>query len=274
MLILIGALIGLVLGLTGAGGSVFAVPLLILLAGLPMSSAVGLSLGAVAASSFYGSLRIAFGKNGVQKILWLPGVLLAGTGALTAPLGKFIGMHVPETWLLAGFSLLAAAIATRMWLAASRHPDTATIVRASNYSNVPVAGLVCNLSTNGQFQLRPRCIGGLFIGGAAVGVLSGLFGVGGGFLIVPLLLFLSPINIVQAVATSLPIIAVVSSAGFFSHFATSNDWKQLGLAAGGGVLGMMIGQTLSQRIANARLQKIFAVCLLLISSVTLVRNFL
>ena len=81
--VFIGTVIGLVLGLTGAGGSVFAVPLLMLLAGLPMNSAIGISLGAVAASSFYGSLRTLFNQNRRATVLWLPGVILAGTGAIT-----------------------------------------------------------------------------------------------------------------------------------------------------------------------------------------------
>jgi uncharacterized membrane protein YfcA len=74
MLLLIGTLIGLVLGLTGAGGSVFAVPMLMLLAGLPMTSAVGISLGAVAASSFYGSLRTLCNQKRRATVLWLPGL--------------------------------------------------------------------------------------------------------------------------------------------------------------------------------------------------------
>lgn len=276
MLLLIGTLIGLVLGLTGAGGSVFAVPLLILLAGFPMSSAVGISLGAVATSALYGSLRITLSKKGARKILWIPGAILAGTGALTAPFGKWLGLQIPEIWLLIGFSLLALVIAARMWLGATRNPDTAKVVRAGNYADTPNPDLLCKLSTNGQFQLRPRCLSGLVIGGVLVGLLSGLLGVGGGFLIVPLLLMLSPISMAQAVSTSLLIIAVISSSGFISHLLLSpvNDWQLLGLAASGGILGMMIGQTLSHRIANARLQKIFAVSLLLISSLTLMRHFL
>lgn len=276
MLVLIGTVIGLVLGLTGAGGSVFAVPLLMLVAGLPINTAVGISLGAVATSTLYGSMRIAFSKKGARKILWLPGAILAGTGAVTAPLGKWLGLQMPATLLLLGFSVLASVIALRMWLSASRHPDAAKVVRAGNYADTPDPDLLCKLSTSGQFQLRPRCLSGLIIGGALVGLLSGLFGVGGGFLIVPLLLMLSPISMAQAVSTSLLIIAVISSSGFISHLAlsTSNDWQLLGLAASGGVLGMIIGQAVSHKITGARLQKIFAVSLLLVSLVTLLRYFL
>jgi len=275
MLLAIGVLIGLALGLTGAGGSVFAVPLL-MLAGLSISSAIGISLGAVATSALYGSLRITLSKKSVRKILWLPGAILAGTGAVTAPLGKWLGLQMPEILLLLGFSALASVIALRMWLSASRHPEATKVVRVGDFKDTPQPDSLCKLSTNGQFQLRPRCLSGLIIGGALVGLLSGLFGVGGGFLIVPLLLLLSPISMAQAVSTSLLIIAAISSSGFISHLTLSpgNDWQLLGLAAGGGVLGMIIGQAISHKITGARLQKIFAISLLVVSSITLLRYFL
>jgi len=276
MLVLIGTVIGLVLGLTGAGGSVFAVPLLMLVAGLPVSSAVGISLGAVATSTLYGSVRIMLSKKGARKILWLPGAILAGTAAAAAPFGKWLGLQIPEVWILFGFSFLASVIAVRMWLSANRQPDTAKVVRASNYADTPTPDLLCKLGMSGQFELRPRCLSGLIFGGIVVGLLSGLFGVGGGFLIVPLMLMLSPISMAQAVSTSLVIIAVVSGSGFISYLAMNpyNNWMLLGLVAGGGILGMMIGQTISHKIANARLQKTFAISLLIVSGVTLMRYFL
>jgi uncharacterized protein len=270
MLLLIGLIIGLVLGLTGAGGSVFAVPLLMLAGGLPMADAVGISLGAVAASTLYGSLRNWRG----QDILWLPGLVLAISGALVAPLGQWLSRQLPSSWLLIGFSLLALAIALRMWRSACNSPEQAHLVRAGNFSQEPRPGLLCNLSHSGQFELRPRCLGGLVGGGALVGLLSGLFGVGGGFLIIPLLLALSAITMAQAVSTSLLIIAAVSGSGFISHLALTpnHPWQALGLVAAGGIFGMLIGQLLSHKIANARLQKIFALCLLAISILTLVQN--
>lgn len=274
MLLAIGALIGLVLGLTGAGGSVFAVPLLMLLAGAPMTSAVGISLGAVAMSTFYGSLRSFFSKDRRQHILWLPGIILAGIGALTAPLGKWLGLQIPAFWLLMGFNFLALVIALRMWLSAHKNPDAAKVVRAGNFANTANPGLLCKMSKTGQFELRPRCLSGLVFGGALVGLLSGLFGVGGGFLIVPLLLMLSPITMAQAVSTSLLIIAVISGSGFSSHLlmSTENNWLMLTLVATGGVLGMMLGQAISHKIANALLQKIFALSLILISLVTVIKH--
>ena len=106
-------------------------------------------------------------------------------------------------------------------------------------------------------------------------MLSGLFGVGGGFLIVPLLLALSPISMAQAVSTSLIIIAAVSGSGFISHLAMNShsDWSVLGLVVTGGVLGMMLGQAISHKIANARLQKLFSICLVAVSVTTLVIHY-
>ncbi len=264
MLLLIGLFIGLILGLTGAGGSVFAVPLLLLLGGMPMADATGISLGAVAATTFYASLRNSVSRKQVP-LLWKPGLILALSGALTAPLGKWLGMQLDELWLVSGFSLLAAIIALRMWMSARNNPQAASVVRAGNFAATPSPDHLCNLNPTGQFELRPRCVTGLLIGGLVVGLLSGLFGVGGGFLIVPLLLALSAVSMAQAVSTSLFIIALISSSGFISHVALSENqhWDWLLLVAAGGLVGMMIGQAVSHKIANVWLQKLFAIGLLI-----------
>lgn len=272
MLLAIGLMIGLILGLTGAGGSVFAVPLLMLMAGLPIADAIGISLGAVAATTLYGTAR-----NLVQKkatpVLWKPGIILASVGAVSAPGGKWLGLQLPELWLISSFSLLAVIVAARMWLSAAKNPDAASVVRAGNFTQIPSPDALCTLSKSGQFELRPRCVSGLLIGGLFVGLLSGLFGVGGGFLIVPLLLALGAVTMAQAVSTSLVIIALISTAGFASHlvFAGTIPWYLLGLVVAGGIIGMVIGQMISHKIANALLQKIFAVGLLVVAITTLLR---
>jgi uncharacterized membrane protein YfcA len=272
MLLAIGLMIGLILGLTGAGGSVFAVPLLMLMAGLPITDAIGISLGAVATTTLYGSARNLVQKN-TSPVLWKPGIVLASVGALSAPFGKWLGLQVPELWLVSGFSLLAVIIAIRMWLSAAKNPDAASVVRAGNFTLIPSPDALCTLSKSGQFELRPRCVTGLLIGGLFVGLLSGLFGVGGGFLIVPLLLALSAVSMAQAVSTSLVIIALISTAGFASHFvfAETIPWHLLGLVVTGGIIGMVIGQMVSHKIANALLQKIFAIGLLIVAMTTLLR---
>lgn len=273
MLLLIGLFIGLILGLTGAGGSVFAVPLLLLLGGLPMSEATGISLGAVAATTIYASMRNKFSRN-APSVMWKPGLILALSGALTAPLGKWLGMQISELWLISSFSLLAAIIALRMWINAQKNPASALIVRAGNFADTPSPDHLCRLNPTGQFELRPRCVSGLLIGGLVVGILSGLFGVGGGFLIVPLLLALSAVSMTQAVSTSLFIIALISSSGFISHLllSESQHWQWLLLVAAGGVIGMIIGQAVSHKIANVLLQKTFAVSLLVVALIIIARQ--
>lgn len=127
--------------------------------------------------------------------------------------------------------------------------------------------------------MRPRCISGLFTGGLLVGLLSGLFGVGGGFLIVPLLLFVSQVNMMQAVSTSLIVISIISSIGFISHVLL--NWHSgavlpvlwLFWILVGGIIGMYLGQKLTPKIANARLQKIFAVGLALMAVMMVVFHF-
>lgn len=273
MLLLIGLLIGLILGLTGAGGSVFAVPLLLLLGGMSMADATGISLGAVAATTIYASMRNRFSRN-TPSVMWKPGLILAISGALTAPLGKWIGMQINELWLISSFSLLATIIALRMWISAQKNPASALIVRAGNFVDSPSPDHLCTLNPTGQFELRPRCVSGLLIGGLVVGILSGLFGVGGGFLIVPLLLALSAVSMRQAVSTSLFIIALISSSGFISHLllSESQHWPWLLLVAAGGVIGMIIGQAISHKIANVLLQKTFAVSLFVVALIIIARQ--
>ncbi|WP_020209151.1 sulfite exporter TauE/SafE family protein [Gilvimarinus chinensis] len=262
----IGVVIGLVLGLTGAGGSVFAVPLLIILLQLPMQQASGMALAAVATSALYGSLR----NRGSHQILWIPALALGAGGVISAPLGQWLAQQIPELWLLLGFNGLAIIIAARMYVSAIRAPQDARVVRV-NPGVYSLQAPLCRLSPSGQFQLRPRCIAGMAIGGLTVGLLSGLFGVGGGFLIVPLLLFLSRIGMSQAVATSLIIIAVISSAGFISYWQMGGtvDTGTLANIAAGGIAGMVLGQWINGKIDHVRKQKIFAVSLVAISIVSL-----
>lgn len=265
MFVLIGIIIGLVLGLTGSGGSVFAVPLLVLLAGVSMHQAVGLSLAAVAASALFGSLRL----RARQPVLWLPAILLSVSGMIAAPAGQWAASQLPEFVLLVLFAVIAVLIAWRMWLNAARQPEQAAITRASDLRETSSQGVLCRLSPTGQFQLKPRCMGGLLVGGLLVGLLSGLLGVGGGFVIVPLLLFLSQVTMQQAVSTSLVIISVISTTGFLSYLFINQtaesvpSYTLMAYLVAGGIVGMFFGQLLTKKIADDRLQKGFAISLLI-----------
>jgi len=269
--VIIGIAIGLVLGLTGAGGSLFAVPLLILFLGLPVQEAMGLSLAVVAASSLFGVAQCLK----TNLILYTPGLILALSGALLAPVGNWRATFLDANTLIMGFMILTVIIAIKMWRHASAHPEEAAVVRASQEAKKESTELFCKLGHKGKFELKPRCIAGLLIGGSIIGFLSGLLGVGGGFLIVPLLMYLSQVNINNAVSTSLLIITIVSLSGFISYYVFSDNfqWMLLGKIVSGGMIGMFLGTKFSVYIAGGRLQKIFAVAIVIFSTITLVNQY-
>ena len=269
MSVLIGLIIGLVLGLTGAGGSIFAVPLLMLLLGLPINDAIGIALGAVAVSALIGTL----GNWRAQYILWVPALSLGLAGALVAPIGKYLGSQLPPTMLLMGFCLLAFIIAGVMWRQAVTRPERANVVRSGHVLENDLIQPICRFSPDDQFDTSPKCIAALISCGLIVGLLSGLFGVGGGFLIVPALLFITQVSMRQAVATSLLIICVVGGTGFASFVASNStvDWILLAQVCFGGLLGMLGGRLVADKIAGAQLQRMFAIALIGITLITLTK---
>lgn len=269
MTYILGLIIGTVLGLTGAGGSVFAVPLLIAWLGLPVQQAIGLSLGAVSICALYGVL-IRIKSNQIQ---WLPALVFAGIGSLLSPLGNWLNQFIHPTWLLLGFSILVIIVAFRMWVSAHKLPEQAKEVRASFTINNNDQGAICRLNNNLPFAIGPRCVGGMIIAASVTGILSGLFGVGGGFLIVPTLLFLTGISMTQAIATSMVIISLISGAGFISFLTLGNQlpFEILWQVAAGGLVGMTIGIVSSKKIAGANLQKSFAILMLIMATVIIIQ---
>ena len=266
MEIIVGLAIGLVLGLTGAGGSVFAVPLLIYSLHLSPSNAIGVSLGAVTISASVGVLTQLTSK----KIMWLPAIAFSFIGAMFSPLGVYLNKQIDKNALMLSFSLLILIVAIRMWRQASMTPEYTNVVRSSLPLKHDSHQALCRVNNHQPFKIGTPCILGISAGAITTGVLSGLFGVGGGFLIVPTLLYLTGINIQQAVVTSLAVISFVSLSGFVSYLSTTENinFNLLGLVAFGGILGMTIGMMISRFIAGPALQKIFSVMMLVTAAIT------
>jgi uncharacterized membrane protein YfcA len=267
LLLTIGVLIGAVLGLTGAGGSVLAVPLLMLLLDLDPVSATGIALGVVAASAVFGSIQ----RIRHREILWIPAVFLGISGIVAAPVGRILSAQVSPEFLTIGFSLLTLFVAARMVWQSIHAPEQSLVVRAGGGAEAATS-LLCRFSETQRFDWRFRCMAGLTVGGLLAGLLSGFFGVGGGFLIVPFLTQLNSVSIRNAVATSLVIIAAISSSGFAAHILTQGvDWTQLIVLSLGGICGMLAGSVLARWIAGVYLQRIFAATIIAMAGLVMIR---
>lgn len=256
MLILAGVIIGLILGLTGAGGSLFAVPLLGLFTGAPMVQLTGVSLGAVAVSAMLG----VFQRRTVG-IVWLPVAVILMGGVVFAPVGRWLAGYIPPLALLSLFSVLVLWVAFRMWREAGLSPEATREVRAVGATE-SLAVQPMPLVTHG-FWPSPILIKAL-VGGVATGLLSGLLGVGGGFVVVPLLTLVVGLNMQQAILSSLLVISLVSTTGFASHWWLHGgvDPHMLAWVTLGGCVGMLMGGLLSDKLAGPRLQRGFALLML------------
>ena len=252
--ILCGGAVGLALGLTGGGGSIFAVPLLIYVLGLAPDQAMPISLVAVAVSAIVG------GFHSIRRRLavWQPTIIFALGGVLGAPLGMLAAKRLAEHWIVGGFALLAITVGSLMWRAAQVFPAHATAVRARAYD--AGGGPICVLTPDGQLRFSTPCAAVLSLIGIGTGFLSGMFGIGGGFLIVPALVLVTRMGVHRAVATSLLIIAAIGSSGAVSAvFHRDLDWLVLLPFAAGGAMAMLAGRLLAQRLAGPKLQKAFAI---------------
>lgn len=267
--LLFGLVVGFALGLTGGGGSVFAVPLLVYGLGVPAHEAIVVSLAAVGATAFGGGL--ARWRDGQAE--YHIAIIFGLSGIVGAPLGAWLNPRFPEAVLLGGFALLMLAVALRMWWQASSRPAETRIVRAGADPSDDNAGPACRYDPAGRLQFTSRCAARLALSGSATGLLSGLFGVGGGFLIVPALVLVASLPMRRAVATSLWVIAIISTIGLLSHVIAGHR-LDVGITAGfvlGGLGGMALGIAVGRRIAGPILQKLFAGMIVAVAGFMLVR---
>ena len=248
-----GVIVGLALGLTGGGGSIFAVPLLIYVLGVAPAQAVPVSLAAVALTALAGAIHAI--RAGLPA--WTPALVFAAGGAIGSPFGIGLARRLDERVIVGGFALLAMIVGIAMWLRTRRKPDDSFAVRARPEPDG--TGPVCSLTPEGQLRFNAPCAAVLTAVGIGTGLLSGLFGVGGGFLIVPALVTITRMGIHRAVATSLIVIAAIGFAGAAGALWTGQlTWPVLLPFAAGGMLGMLLGRMGAARVSGPRLQQAFA----------------
>jgi uncharacterized membrane protein YfcA len=257
--------VGLALGLTGGGRSIFAVPLLIHGLGMAPREAIDVSLVAVASTAAFG----AIGALRARMIEYRAGLVFAAGGLFAAPLGVRWSRYVSPRATRIAFALLMVLVAVRMWRKARRDPAQAGVVRADFVFGGDEGGAVCRLQPDERLHLTAPCSAALVAAGMGTGVLAGFFGVGGGFVIVPALTFLSQMSIHRAVATSLFVIALVATSAAGSALFEGHRWAWSVAAwfTAGGLLGMLLGRLLARRLAGPTLQEIFAGAILVVAVV-------
>jgi len=229
-----GSLVGFSLGLVGGGGSILAVPLMVYLVGVKDPHlAIGTSAFAVAANAAANLANHA--RGGTVK--WRIAGLFAVAGVAGALLGSTLGKAVDGERLLALFAVLMLVVAALMLRRRSAAGDPSVVLDRGN---------------------APKLIGT----GAATGALSGFFGIGGGFLIVPSLMFSTRMPIYHAVGSSLVGVTAFGLTTAFNY--ALSGWVNWALAlafVGGGVLGGLVGARLAKTLSEKKgaLTSVFAV---------------
>ncbi len=238
--LILGFVIGLSLGLLGGGGSILTVPMLVYLVGQTPQAAVTASLAIVGANSALGALF----HRAHGTLNWRIALIFGGAGMLTAYLAAGLSKRFSPAALLIAFALLMLVIGgLLLW----RRPVAHTRSVAA----------------------WPVVLGS----GAGVGVLTGLLGVGGGFLIVPALVMLVGLPMSMAVGTSLLVIALNSLAGLLGHLTGALlDVSLIVTFVAAGLAGTFVGARLAQRLPPDRLRVAFAVFVMVLAVFLLYDN--
>ncbi|HEX4879278.1 MAG TPA: sulfite exporter TauE/SafE family protein [Limnobacter sp.] len=261
----VGVGIGGVMGLTGAGGGVLAVPLLVYALGMTIQSATPMGLMAVGLAALLGA---GMGlKQG--EVRYKAAVLMGGIGLVASPIGFWAAMQTNPRVLNGLFALVL------LWVAynAFRHqpaqgPVEMDAPQATKKSNCPC---IQNPET-GKFIWTWPCARALACSGAVAGFMSGLLGVGGGFVLVPALQRFTNLSLQSVTVTSLGVIAIVSTFGVLNGVTMGAlDWRLGGFFSAGAMAGMLVGRQFSRRMPVVQLKWSFGLLCLLVAALMLGR---
>ncbi len=234
--LVLAALIGVALGMLGGGGSILTVPILLYVIGLPAKQAIATSLLVVGVTSAFAV--IAHARAG--RVLWRTAALFGGAGMAGAFLGGRLAHFIPSTLLLLGFAAMMLATAIAML----RPPRS--------------EGASGDGAGEGEAP-PPRQVARILVDGLVVGLVTGLIGAGGGFLVVPALVLLGRLPFKTAVGTSLVVIAMKSFAGFAGYLGhVSIDWSLAATVSAVAVAGTLLGGLLTSKVPQRTLRQVFA----------------
>jgi hypothetical protein len=238
-----GVAIGLLLGMLGGGGSILAVPVLVYALGEPVKDATTESLLIVGVTALAGAVVAARAR----RVHWRVGLAFAGAGAVGSLAGTALNRMIDGRAILLGFALLLLAAAFAMLR--GRTPRDGR----SGLAQVPGSRVL--------------------VAGAATGVLTGFFGVGGGFVIVPALTLAVGLPLAAAIGTSLLVIALTSAVALGAHLASGGvDVVLSGVFASAAIVGAIVGSHLQGRIPERVLRNAFAALLIAIASLLVLGN--
>lgn len=256
LVVLAGATTGIVLGLFGSGGSIIAMPALLYLLHVEPKSAIAMSLGIVAVTATISGWDNWRRGNVDVKVAAMFGLF----GVIGTYAGARLGVYTPVTMQLIIFALVMYAAAWKM-LQKKRQPAAQLAVATGQQASVT------------ESEIIQAHMGRIAAHGVGVGVLTGLVGVGGGFLIVPALVLLSGIPMRLAIGTSLVIVAAKSYAGFLGYIgAVPVDWTIMGAFTLVTVAGSFAGTRLAHRFSHESLKQSFAVFLLMVATYILLKS--
>lgn len=237
-------LVGVTLGLLGGGGSILTVPLLAYVAGMDAKEAIATSLLVVGVTSAVGAISHA--RAG--RVQWRTGILFGAAGMVGAYAGGLFSRFIPGGILLLAFAAMMIATAVAMLRGRKNKAATGSAVPA-----MPV--------------------GKILLDGVVVGLVTGLVGAGGGFLVVPALALLGGLPMPIAVGTSLIVIAMKSFAGLGGYLSSVQiDWRLAAMVTGAAVVGSLIGGRLTSKVDPDTLRKGFGWFVLLMSSVIIAQE--
>lgn len=240
--LLFGILIGVVLGLLGAGGSILAVPALVYAAGLEPREAIPVSLVVVGVAS----AAAAIPKVRAGHVQWRLAGIFAAAGVPATFAGALIGSRIPQPALMIGFAAVMVIAGIRML---AKPESTGTSCEARD----------------GRVDWR-RCASRSVPAGLAAGLLTGLFGVGGGFLIIPALVVFLGVEMPIAVGTSLLVIVANSATGILSEpQGLSAHWPVAVAFALTATATSLLASRIGTRVDTERLQRWFAFVLIAVA---------
>jgi uncharacterized membrane protein YfcA len=245
----LGFIVGIVLGLLGGGGSILAVPIFLYVFRVAPKPAIAMSLAVVGMSAFFGFF-LHWRQGSVNLRIGLPFGLVAMVSAfLTARVSD----RVPDVVQLTLFAIFAFTAAFVMLFDSFR--------KAKPGTSAP--------------RVTPHFTPVLALEAVAVGALTALIGAGGGFVIVPALVYLAGVPVKQAVGSSLLIITLNALSGFAGYIGeVPIDWPLVGIFTGVAAVGALLGARLNRYVPQVRIKQAFAVVIIVLGSYLVLRQLL